>query len=79
MSDEYYGHFFIKLDSTKVKKHLTRENFAIIETKCGNDKYIRYYTEHWDYFEKIKEKLTLTNVQLIDGHRLISILLKMEF
>lgn len=59
MSDKYYGHFFIKLDSTKVKKHLTRENFAIIETKCGNDKYIRYYTEHWDYFEKIKEKIDI--------------------
>ena len=53
MSDKYYGHFFIKLNSTKVKKHLTRENFAIIETKCGNDKYIRYYTEHWDYFKKL--------------------------
>lgn len=26
----------------KVKQYLTRDNFAIIDTNCGNNKFIRY-------------------------------------
>ena len=64
MENEFFEHFGIKFCNSKIKKHLNRENFAIINKSCGNDKYIKYRTEHWDYFEKIKETIDINRYSI---------------
>ena len=61
MEERYFEYFGVKFDSKKTKKYLNRDNFAIIDTNCGNDQYIRYRTENWEYFEKIKPEIDISN------------------
>ncbi len=60
MKEEYFEHFGVRLSSIKVKKYLNRENFAVIDTNCGNDKYIRYRLDHWNDFMKMKDNIDIS-------------------
>lgn len=59
MKEENFEHFGIEFNNNKIKKRLNRENFAIINTDCGNEECIRYRKDNWDYFQKMKDDINI--------------------
>ena len=60
MQQNFFEHFGIKLDIEKVKKYLTRDNFAIIDTKARIEKKYRdAIIKSWDNYIKMKDSINI--------------------